>query len=135
MPRYEYRDVRPTPDAEAAFLEWIAALDAEFANRDPEHRSDVVRDALRQLYHALGPRGIGSKISTLSARTAEHCMDPRNATLEPEYYGDLDPQKYAERKPLLWFWMMFDRSPAGLNHWLGFRLRHMLARHVFKHCG
>ena len=26
MPRYEYRDVRPTPDAEAAFLEWIAAL-------------------------------------------------------------------------------------------------------------
>ena len=51
------------------------------------------------------------------------------------YYGDVDPVKYAERKPLIWFWMMYDRSPLGLNHWLGFRMRAMLARHVFKHCG
>src|SRR5438552_9032367 len=64
-----------------------------------------------------------------------HTGDPRNATLEPEYYGDVDASKYAERKPLSWFWMMFDRSPVGLNHWLGFRVRAMLARHVFKHLG
>ena len=32
----------------------------------------------------------------------------------------------SERKPLLWFWQMFDRSPLGLNHWLGLRLRSML---------
>jgi acetyltransferase-like isoleucine patch superfamily enzyme len=31
--------------------------------------------------------------------------------------------------------MMYDRSPVGLNHWLGFRVRAMLASHVFKHCG
>src|SRR5256885_6447896 len=31
--------------------------------------------------------------------------------------------------------MMYDRSPVGLNHWLGFRLRAMLARHIFKHIG
>src|ERR1051325_6633068 len=31
--------------------------------------------------------------------------------------------------------MMFDRSPAGLNHWLGFRLRAMLAKHIFKFLG
>ncbi len=43
--------------------------------------------------------------------------------------------KYGERKPLIWFWMMYDRSPVGLNHWLGHRVRAMLARHVFKHCG
>ena len=43
--------------------------------------------------------------------------------------------EYAERKPLIWFWMMFDRSPVGLNHWLGFRMRAMLAKHVFKHIG
>jgi len=43
--------------------------------------------------------------------------------------------KYDERKPLIWFWMMFDRSPVGLNHWLGHRVRAMLARHVLKHCG
>ena len=52
-----------------------------------------------------------------------HSFDPRNTTLEPEYYGDVDAAKYAERKPLIWFWMMFDRSPAGLNHWLGYRVR------------
>src|SRR5207245_4058102 len=68
-------------------------------------------------------------------QTLVHSFDPRNATLEPEYYGDVDAVKYAERKPLIWFWMMYDRSPVGLNHWLGFRVRAMLARHVFKHCG
>jgi acetyltransferase-like isoleucine patch superfamily enzyme len=30
---------------------------------------------------------------------------------------------------------MFDRSPIALNHWLGFRLRAMLAKHIFKHIG
>lgn len=30
---------------------------------------------------------------------------------------------------------MYDRSPVGLNHWLGYRMRAMLARHVFKLCG
>src|SRR5678815_3358360 len=31
--------------------------------------------------------------------------------------------------------MMYDRSPVGLNHWLGHKVRAMLARHVFRHCG
>ena len=31
--------------------------------------------------------------------------------------------------------MMYDRSPLGLNHALGYRVRAMLARHIFKHCG
>ena len=30
---------------------------------------------------------------------------------------------------------MFDRSPLGLNHWLGFRFRCMLGRHIFRHLG
>ena len=47
----------------------------------------------------------------------------------------MDAKKYAERKPLIWFWMMYDRSPAGLNHWLGFRVRYMLATHIFKYVG
>ena len=43
--------------------------------------------------------------------------------------------RFAERKPLLWFWQMFDRSPLGLNHWLGLRFRCMLGRHIFDHLG
>jgi len=128
MPRYEYRKIGPTPGAEKVFLDWIGQLDSEFANPDPEHRSDVVRDALHGLY-ALNESG------GLARQSLLHSLDPRNGSLEPEYYGDVDAAKYAERKPLIWFWMMYDRSPIGLNHWLGFRVRAMLAKHVFKHCG
>lgn len=134
MPRYEYRVLNPTPAAEKTFLAWIDRLDQEFMNRDPEHRSDVVRQALHELY--LGrPYAAPNPSAPLAEQVSVHSLDPRNATLEPETYGDVDAVKYAERKPLIWFWMMFDRSPAGLNHWLGHRVRAMLARHVLKHCG
>ena len=134
MPRYEYRPLTPTAEAEQTFLSWIDRLDQGFMNRDPEHRCLVVRDALHQLY--LGrPYSPPDAAGPLAAQALVHTFDPRNATLEPEYYGDVDASKYAERKPLIWFWMMYDRSPVGLNHWLGFRMRATLARHVFKFCG
>jgi acetyltransferase-like isoleucine patch superfamily enzyme len=134
MPRYEYRPVQPTPAAEKSFLAWIEQLDKEFSDRDPGHRSDVVRDALYQLYLERSYAALDTSVP-LASQVLVHSFDPRNASLEPEYYGDVDAAKYAERKPLIWFWMMFDRSPAGLNHWLGFRVRAMLARHIFKYCG
>lgn len=134
MPRYEYRILNPTPPAEKAFLEWIDRLNQEFMDRDANHRSDVVRDALHQLY--LGcPYAPPDPNAPMARQALVHSFDPRNATLEPEYYGDVDAAKYAERKPLIWFWMMYDRSPVGLNHWLGYRMRAMLAGHIFKHCG
>ena len=124
----------PTADAERSFTEWIDGLDHEFQNPDPLHRSVVVRDALHQVY--LGrPYETPKPGQGLGAQALVHSFDPRNASLEPEYYGDVDAQKYAERKPLIWFWMMFDRSPAGLNHWLGYRVRYMVAKHVLKHVG
>jgi acetyltransferase-like isoleucine patch superfamily enzyme len=134
MPRYEYRDLHPLPGAEKDFLDWIEQLEQQFANRDFEHRCIVVRDALHDLY--LGrPYAEPGPNASLSERTLVHSFDPRNTTLEPEYYGDTDVAKYVERKPLIWFWMMFDRSAAGLNHWLGFRVRYMLAKYIFKHIG
>jgi len=134
MPRYEYRDMHPLHDVEAKFLEWIQKLDEQFANRELEHRSIVVRDCLHEIY--LGrPYAEPGAGTSLAEQALVHSFDPRNATLEPEYYGDVDAARYRERKPLIWFWMMFDRSPLGLNHWLGFRVRAMIARHVFKHFG
>ena len=47
----------------------------------------------------------------------------------------VDMERYAPRRPLIWFWQMFDRSPLGLNLWLGFRFRSMLGRHIFKKLG
>src|SRR5436309_3223345 len=134
MPRYDYRVLKPTPAAERVFVEWIEKLNEEFTNHDSEHRSNIVRDALHQLY--LGRSDAPREPATgLAQQALIHSFDPRNATLEPEYYGDADPAKYAERKPLIWFWMMYDRSPLGLNHHLGYRVRYMLAKHIFKHVG
>ena len=130
----DYRDLQPMDAAGKAFHAWIERLDREFSNRDPEHRSVVVRDTLHEIF--LGRPYEPPKASdSLAHQALVHSFDPRNATLEPEYYGDIDPKKYGERKPLIWFWMMYDRSPLAINHWLGFRVRYMVARHVFKHCG
>jgi len=130
----DYRDLQPMDAAGKAFHAWIERLDREFSNRDPEHRSVVVRDTLHEIF--LGRPYEPPKASdSLAHQALVHSFDPRNATLEPEYYGDIDPKKYGERKPLIWFWMMYDRSPLAINHWLGFRVRYMIARHVFKHCG
>ena len=134
MPRFEYRNIQPTPEAERAYSAWIEKLDADFADRDANHRSVVVRNALHELYLGRAWAPPEAPMS-LAEQVQIHSFDPRNASLEPEYYGDVDAQKYAERKPLIWFWMMYDRSPVGINHWLGFRVRRMLAKHVLKHIG
>jgi len=133
MPRLEYRNLAQLPAATVAYDKWINWLDQQFADKDATHRSEVVRDVLAQIYYGQPADKINR--TNASADVAIHSLDPRNTTLEPEYYGDVDAARYAERKPLIWFWMMYDRSPLGLNHALGYRVRAMLAKHIFKHCG
>jgi acetyltransferase-like isoleucine patch superfamily enzyme len=72
----------------------------------------------------------------LATRSALLGMDPRNITLEPEFYADCDDAKFQRVKPLLWLWYAFDRSPlGGQNVLTGVQLRRILARHIFKRCG
>lgn len=128
----------PTPEAEEIYRRWIRFLDEEFLrHRSPERRAEIVRDQLFQLY--LGrPHGGKPNItltSELPGNVLGMSLDPENVTLDAEYFGDADPQLLAVRKPLLWFWKMFDRSPIGLNLWLGLRFRCMLGRHIFDHMG
>ncbi|WP_158945790.1 acyltransferase [Granulicella sp. S190] len=138
MPVHTYRELKPTPEAEALYRRWLAKLNDEFTRQQsPERRSEVVRDELYQIYFGR-PHGGHIKAvlnSELAMYSLSESFDPRNITLEPEYYGDVDAEQYAIRKPLIWFWQMFDRSPLGLNHWLGFRFRCMLGRHIFRHLG
>ena len=124
MPVFHYRDLHVTPDAEHLYAEWLASLDAAFT-RDTtyEARSEIVRETLRTI--------LPQSASTITR--ASH--DPRNVTLEPEYYGDMDPERYYPRKPLIWLWLQFDASPLGSNQWLGERLRLMLGRHIFARIG
>ena len=133
MSRFPYRELNPTPEAKTHFTQWIQQLDEHFTQHTShEQRSEIVHKELQKLF---APKAFGS--STVSKDTAllDLSLDPRNITLEPEYYGDVDPVRYNERKPLIYFWQMYDRSPLGLNHWLGFRFRAMLGRHIFRHIG
>lgn len=138
MPRYEYRDLEPSREAKEVFTRWIDYLDESFTkHKKPALRQELVRDNLHQLL--LG-RPHGGKLnftltSELPFNVLELSLDPANVTLEPEYYGDIDAQRYACIKPLIWFWHLFDQSPVAYNHWLGFRFRAMLGKHIFKSIG
>jgi acetyltransferase-like isoleucine patch superfamily enzyme len=128
----------PAPEAEEVYRRWISFLDDEFTRHtSPERRSEVVRDQLYQLY--LG-RPHGGKLnltltSELPGNVVSLSLDPENVTMEAGHFPDIDRTKFAPLKPLLWFWQMFDRSPVGLNHWLGLRFRCMLGRHLFAKMG
>jgi acetyltransferase-like isoleucine patch superfamily enzyme len=128
----------PAKEAEELYRRWLQFLDDELVRHcSAERRSEIVRDQLHQLY--LGrPHTAKSSVnltSELPGTTLALSLDPANVTLEAEYHPDVDRERYARRKPLLWFWKMFDRSPIGLNHWLGLRFRCMLGRHIFEHLG
>jgi acetyltransferase-like isoleucine patch superfamily enzyme len=128
----------PAAEAEEVYRRWLQFLDDEFTrHKTPERRGETVRDQLYQLY--LG-RPHGGKLnltltSELPGNILGLSLDSANVTLEAEYFHDVDRERYAQRKPLLWFWQMFDRSPIGLNLWLGVRFRCMLGRHIFEHMG
>ncbi|HEV8609405.1 MAG TPA: acyltransferase [Thermoanaerobaculia bacterium] len=101
-------------------------------------RNVVARDALTSLYLGGGVSwddAVGDRGSPLAVRTLLASFDPRNATMEAEYYREIDLEKWARVKPLLWFWQMFDHSPVGRNVRLGTRMRAMLAPRVFRRCG
>lgn len=139
MPRYQYRELEPSREAKEVFTHWIDYLDSEIVRHNsPALRGDLVRDNLHQLLLGVpynGGRLNFSLATELPFNTLQLSLHPANVTLEPEYYGDIDAERYACIKPLIWFWQMFDRSPVGLNHWLGFRFRAMLGKHIFKSIG
>jgi len=128
----------PAAEAEEIYRRWIRFLDEEFLrHHSMERRSEIVRDQLLQIY--LGRPHSGklnlSLTSELPGNVVSLSLDPQNVTMEAEHFAEVDRERFARRKPLLWFWQMFDRSPLGLNHWLGLRFRCMLGRHIFEHLG
>ncbi|MFN2385588.1 MAG: acyltransferase [Thermoanaerobaculia bacterium] len=122
---------------EDVYPRFVAAL-AERLDDLAQDRNAVVRETLAQLY--LGETGDLDEMQTdpavpLATRALLASFDPRNATLEAEYYKEIDLERWAPRKPLLWFWQMFDHSPVGRNVRLGTQMRAMLAPRLFRRCG
>ncbi|MEK9500624.1 acyltransferase [Gaopeijia maritima] len=124
----------PLPDAtERRYRRWLGEIDDRLGDPSVD-RNELCRTILTGLYQpALAgedPEGLDPTVRILVDQ-----FDPRNAVLEPEYYQETDPERYARVKPLLWLWEMFDRSPAGENTPLGVGFRRLLARRVFRSCG
>jgi len=138
MTNPEVAEPRPTREADEVFDRWIAFLDDEFTrHKKPSIRAELVRDNLHHILLGRAPAGRlnFTLVSELPYNVMELALDPNNVTLAAEYEPELDRERFAPVKPLVWFWQMFDRTPLALNHCLGFRFRRMLGRHIFAEMG
>jgi acetyltransferase-like isoleucine patch superfamily enzyme len=127
------------PSTRSLANEWIESLTHSLADSSTDRRR-LVRDTLTGLYYPQYLNNWDTAVEDGSlppaTRLGLSSMDPNAVTLEPEYYGDCDTEKFSRVKPLLWLWYSFDRSPAGAqNVWLGLELRRLLAKHIFRRVG
>jgi acetyltransferase-like isoleucine patch superfamily enzyme len=127
------------PRMESAARDWLQQIDATLAMPGAD-RSLLCRKILTDLsfptYASNWETAIEDQTIPVATRLALAATDPRNITLEPEYYADCTDDKFQQTKPLLWLWYSFDRTPiGGQNVWLGVELRRILAKYVFKRVG
>jgi acetyltransferase-like isoleucine patch superfamily enzyme len=127
-----YRQLSAQALAEQDYDSFLTELEKSLTDGriDP---NDVVRETLFQIYYGFAH--VSPEDLPLAARATYHTFDPRNITTEPEYYTDIDAKLYSQRKPMIWLWQMFDRSPLGQNALLGHRFRRMLAPLIFRSVG
>jgi len=127
-----YRELSAQALAENDFSSFLTELERALTDgrQDP---NVVVQETLTQIYYGNSAADIGQ--FPLAARAVIHTFNPRNVTTEPEHYTDIDVERYGERKPFIWLWQMFDRSPLGQNALLGHRFRRMLAPLIFARVG
>ena len=118
---------------------WLEQLDDALARPNAD-RATICRQTLTELtypeYAGNWETAVEDESLPLATRTALLALDPRNITLEPEYYAECDDAKFQRVKPLLWLWYSFDRTVlGGQNVDVGVRLRRLLAPHIFKRVG
>ena len=99
------RTVRLPKAAEQFYDGWLADIEASSPPGADWYR--ITRDLLFQIYYP----GLGDYDELLqdpktpdATRVALLSLDPRNITLEPEYYAEVDAERFARVKPLLWLW-------------------------------
>ena len=119
--------------------EWLGRIEASLADPAldrPAFCQTTLCDLAYPQYAANWAEAIEDTGLPLGTRLALSALDPRNVTLEPEYYAECDDAKFQAVKPLLWLWYSFDRLPiGGQNVDLGVRLRRLLAPRIFRKCG
>ena len=117
---------------------WLGELEERLADPGCD-RYGLCREVLFDIhYPGLGNYEdlVADPATSAASRSALLALDPHHVSLEPEYYHEIDTERYARVKPLLWLWQSFDRSPlGGGNVDVAIRFRRMLAQHVFGRCG
>jgi acetyltransferase-like isoleucine patch superfamily enzyme len=119
--------------------EWLEQLADELKDSSVD-RADICRRTLAELsypeYASNWETAVEDESIPLATRASLLALDPRNITLEPEYYAECDDAKFQRVKPLLWLWYSFDRTVlGGQNVDVGVRLRRLLAPMIFKRVG
>ena len=119
--------------------DWLGEIESRLADPDTD-RSLLCRETLVAISHpeyvSNWETAVADTALPMATRLALASADPRNVTLEPEYYAECEDAKFQRVKPLLWLWYSFDRTVlGGQNVWLGVELRRRLARHIFRRCG
>ena len=132
------RQLQAAP-GQSVFDAWLEQLEHELTDPATD-RAELCRRTLCELSY---PEYVGNWETAveddglpLATRAALLALDPRNITLEPEYYAECDDARFQRVKPLLWLWYSFDRTAmGGQNVQAGVRLRRILAPLIFKRCG
>ena len=132
------RTLPPRPNTSLANA-WLEQLGAALADPNCD-RPLLCRQTLVEMaypgFAGNWETAVADASLPLATRLALSALDPRNVTLEPEYYAECDEAQFQAVKPLLWLWYSFDRLPiGGQNVELGVHLRRLLAPYIFKRCG
>ena len=132
------RKLPALPDTRSADA-WIESIAGQLASETCD-RPLLCRRTLAELlapeYASHWEEAVHDEKLPLGTRLLLESLDPRNVTLEPEYYADCDDVRFQRVKPLLWLWYSFDRSTLGGQAVeLGVRFRRVLAPYIFRRCG
>ncbi len=138
MAIYPLRKLADRPNSSVANA-WLEQIEDQLNDASID-KSFMCRRILCELMYPEYSSNYESAVSDAKVeagtRLALGALDPRNITLEPEYYAECDEEKFGRVKPLLWLWYSFDRTPLGAqNVDLGVKLRRMLASRIFRKCG
>jgi acetyltransferase-like isoleucine patch superfamily enzyme len=131
------RHVSLPPLAEEGLRGFIDEVDERLSS--DEETCEVVEDVLVDLHgdrEAYERWQSGGDISP-AERVRLQGYDPCNATIESEYYAEVQSQEaqFRESKYLQWLWRQFDATPMADNVAFALRFRAMLADHLFAECG
>ena len=132
------RHVSLPPLAEEGLQQFIRDVDERLSS-DEEDICDVVEDVLIDLFgdrEAYERWQSGGEISP-AERVRLQGYDPCNATLESEYYAEVEAmeEQFERSKYLQWLWRQFEATPMADNIAFALRFRRMLAKHLFDECG